>query len=263
MRNDLLRLLGYCSAAGPDRPDRLICDDPRIKSGRAFQLREDRVQLAVHHRERLARISLVTGLPDGEDDLEPMGKRSDELFANLVIALAKEMAALRVAYEHEIAPSGEHRRRDLSRKRAGILPVHILGAEPDAGALQLRANCPQVRDRRGGGAHGASQRDTLVHRRVHLPVSGDHEPGRRTVAVVLRHRCAPSRSRSAATPGSVRPSRNSIVAPPPVEIKPILSATPASCTAAARSPPPSTGVAAYAASARATSRVPAAKAGIS
>ena len=52
-----------------------------------------------------------------------------------------------------------------------------------------------------------------------------------------------------------------MVAPPPVLIKPILSATPASWTAAARSPPPITVVALEAATARATSRVPAANVG--
>src|SRR5258708_20677912 len=43
---------------------------------------------------------------------------------------------------------------------------------------------------------------------------------------------------SASTPGSFLPSKNSSDAPPPVEMCVILSATPASCTAATQSPPP-------------------------
>src|SRR5260370_27946681 len=45
-------------------------------------------------------------------------------------------------------------------------------------------------------------------------------------------------SRSAATPGSSRPSRNSSEAPPPVETCVIFADAPACSTAAAESPPP-------------------------
>src|ERR1700726_2551234 len=116
---------------------------------------------------------------------------------------------------------------------------------------------------RNGGPDRARERDALVHCRVHLPVAGNHPPGSDAAGGLACQRRAASRSRSAATPGRVLPSRNSMVAPPPVLIKPILSATPASWTAAARSPPPITAVALESATARATSRVPAANAGIS
>src|SRR5579863_957340 len=118
-------------------------------------------------------------------------------------------------------------------------------------------------DARNSGTHRLCQRKSLVHGRVHLPVPGDHRQWRPTVLWLLGQRRATSRSRSAATPGRALPSRNSMVAPPPVLIKPILSATPASWTAAARSPPPITLMALDAATARATSRVPTANAGVS
>src|SRR3990172_27472 len=57
---------------------------------------------------------------------------------------------------------------------------------------------------------------------------------------------------SAATPGRVRPSRNSREAPPPVEMWVIRSARPACLTAATESPPPMTLVAPESATAWAT-----------
>src|ERR1700736_425131 len=84
----------------------------------------------------------------------------------------------------------------------------------------------------------------------HLPVAGDERNARHF-------------SGSAATPGSVRPARNSSDAPPPVEICEILSATPAFLTAAMESPPPTIVVPFTAATARATAVVPAANASIS
>ena len=49
-----------------------------------------------------------------------------------------------------------------------------------------------------------------------------------------------TRRSSAATPGSVLPSRNSSVAPPPVETYVTFDAKPSMCAAAAASPPPTT-----------------------
>src|SRR5262249_13746418 len=97
---------------------------------------------------------------------------------------------------------------------------------------------------------------------VHLPVadaqglSGLHE--------ALRLSLVPAgRLRRAAMPGSSWPSTNSSDAPPPVETCEILSATPASLTAATESPPPTTVVPRLSARALATPRVPAAKRGFS
>src|SRR3990167_5554076 len=69
------------------------------------------------------------------------------------------------------------------------------------------------------------------------------------------------RSSRAATPGRIWPSRNSIDAPPPVEMWSILSATPAPWTADTQSPPPTTLVAPDDASARAKENGPSAYSG--
>src|SRR5258708_27580937 len=69
---------------------------------------------------------------------------------------------------------------------------------------------------------------------------------------------------SASTPGSFRPSRNSSEAPPPVEMWVILLLTPAACTAATESPPPTMEVApGFPATALATATVPVSKGGVS
>src|SRR5437764_263763 len=73
----------------------------------------------------------------------------------------------------------------------------------------------------------------------------------------------PALSVSAATPGSVRPPRNSSDAPPPVEMCVMRSARPAFFTAAMESPPPIIVVPFTDATAAATALVPVANASIS
>ena len=70
-------------------------------------------------------------------------------------------------------------------------------------------------------------------------------------------------SMSASTPGSVRPSRNSIDAPPPVLTWVRRPSRPKARTAATVSPPPATVTAALAATASPTALVPAANSGTS
>src|SRR5579875_3580038 len=76
------------------------------------------------------------------------------------------------------------------------------------------------------GEQRAHELARLRDRLVHLPVSGDQD--------------AAHAASSAATPGSVLPSRNSSVAPPPVLTCVTPSAKPSMCAAAAASPPPTT-----------------------
>src|SRR5262249_3377086 len=87
------------------------------------------------------------------------------------------------------------------------------------------------------------KQDGIVHRFEHLPVACD-EGGSHGLSL------------SAATPGSVRPPRNSSDAPPPVEICVIRSLTAAFCTAAIESPPPTMVVPRTAATERAIAVVP-------
>src|SRR2546430_11036879 len=104
--------------------------------------------------------------------------------------------------------------------------------------------------REAGGLSGAV---------VHLPVACNNRDS-------LCRRHGIYLSSSAATPGSVLPSRNSSEAPPPVETWVISSAAPACSTAAAESPPPIMVVApalVRISSMAITALVPSAKAGIS
>src|SRR5205807_10566002 len=121
---------------------------------------------------------------------------------------------------------------------------------------------------------------------VHLPVSSDDFFSHNNIMVIPgRSRGIPPRNRksnslgdpstlprndvvyclsvSSATPGNSFPSNNSSVAPPPVEMNVILSATPACLTAVTESPPPIIVIAFDRASARAIAKVPLAKSGIS
>src|SRR5215217_3385658 len=85
----------------------------------------------------------------------------------------------------------------------------------------------------------------LAKRLVHLPVSGDYRFAHIKVALQDLHDLQDFQdlSLSAATPGSSSSERNSKVAPPPVEMWVIWSATPARVTAETESPPPTITVA--------------------
>src|SRR6185437_13589005 len=89
---------------------------------------------------------------------------------------------------------------------------------------------------------------------VHLPVARDQ---RGACAHEATPALAPAPS-SASTPGSVRPSTSSSVAPPPVERWSMACSSPKRASAAAESPPPTTVTPRACATASATRRVPAA-----
>src|SRR5207245_630112 len=104
--------------------------------------------------------------------------------------------------------------------------------------------------------------DGLVNGLEHLPVtSNEWNAHKRQDPPDLSDRHV--FSVSAATPGSVRPPRNSSDAPPPVEMCVMRSARPAFFTAAMESPPPIIVVPFTDATAAATALVPVANASIS
>src|SRR5262249_19379704 len=102
--------------------------------------------------------------------------------------------------------------------------------------------------------------DRLVNGLEHLPVAGDERDSHVTLGRIPAY---PALSVSAATPGSVRPPRNSSDAPPPVEMCVMRSARPAFFSAAIESPPPTIVVPLTDATAAATAFVPLANASIS
>src|SRR5690606_36144433 len=108
------------------------------------------------------------------------------------------------------------------------------------------------------GAHrrddGLGQHGGLGMGQIHLPVGGYQGDA--------AHPSPASFTAKTSTPGRDRPSMYSKVAPPPVLIWSMASATPAWTTAAAESPPPTTTAeSSKRATVRATATVPSAKAG--
>src|SRR5689334_10888003 len=79
----------------------------------------------------------------------------------------------------------------------------------------------------------------LADRFVHLPVSGNKRFTHTSISKKDGdENQTQTRSVNASTPGSFSPAKNSSVAPPPVEMCVMRSATPARVTAATESPPP-------------------------
>src|SRR5262249_25070226 len=155
-----------------------------------------------------------------------------------------------------------HRRRYLAGERAFALPVDILRGDADVGVARRFGDRVHRGERRRDDdfdvddvLHRAAQllheEDGFVHRLEHLPVASDERNAHKTLAGGGGGRswspslpsppshpphpaypapalpAPPAFSASAATPGSVRPPRNSSEAPPPVEMCVIRSATPA------------------------------------
>src|SRR5678815_5839235 len=131
-------------------------------------------------------------------------------------------------------------RADLASVGTRFFPVHILGAEFDVLYIaQPLRNARQGRERRNdhdinprlfANFHQKriEKRVGLADGHIHLPIGCED----------LFAHGNQGLSASAATPGSVLPSSSSSEAPPPVEMKVTLSATPARLTALTLSPPP-------------------------
>src|SRR5262249_33226650 len=147
-----------------------------------------------------------------------------------------------------------HRRRNLAGKRALLLVIHVLRAQLDGRSRQYRMHGGQ-RDRWRAEhyldpAHRHQIAENTGGKVARLGGAKMHLPLARANRRAITHDAPPpvfdplsssyraSRLRSAATPGTSRPSRNSSDAPPPVETCVTFSAAPAASTAAAESPPP-------------------------
>src|SRR5690606_31532509 len=187
---------------------------------------------------------------------------------HVLVGLAQVFPALRVPYDHVVASQIlEHHGRDLAGVSALVFPKDVLGSQLDARTLD------HFCDRIQGGKRRTKDHfdpfdlisdehfdlfrepDGFACRLVHLPVAcNDRFPREISPFLCVAH--ASPASMSAATPGSSLPSKNSRLAPPPVETWLILSAKPACCTAAAESPPPTMLNAPESATAWATALVP-------
>src|SRR5579859_913948 len=265
-RADLLGVFWGGHLARPDRPDRLVRDDQAgyLPGGEPGQ---PRVKL------RAAIIEVAARLPDGQRlaDAEHRGHLLPEdrpdLGVDQRVVLIVVLPALRVPGQHELtAQLRQHSRADVSRVGAVVVLRHVLRAVPqlELVADHQRLHAAQCGERRQhDDVHGREilvvqpERELLGERErlevavVHLPVASDERLAGTHVP-----------SSSAASPGSVRPSRYSRLAPPPVEMwLNALSGNPSCLTAAAESPPPTTVSPVTWLIASATAWVPAANAG--
>ena len=147
-----------------------------------------------------------------------MPERRRHLAVDLLVGLAEEMAPLGVAEDDETAAElHEHDGGDLAREGALVLPVGVLRSPPDGRAREDLSHRGQRREGRTDHhfhparplepvAHGEGELPRFGDSPVHLPVADDEGSPHQAV------------SSRAATPGSVRPSRNSRKAPPAVEM---------------------------------------------
>jgi hypothetical protein len=226
---DLLGLGRGGGPAGADRPHRLVSDD-QLPVGEVVHVLQGAAQLAVDDRHGRLLQPLRLGLAHRQDDPQVVAPGGGQLAGDQLVALTDDVTALGVTEQDVVAKPGEHRGGDLAGEGPLVLGVAVLGAEPERAALEHLADPGQMGE--GGkqlhlhgaavqrGAQRAGQLQPLGNRRVHLPVAGDQRGG------TAQAHSATFSSR-AATPGSSLPSRYSRVAPPPVEMWLILSATPA------------------------------------
>src|SRR5579859_3494923 len=264
---DLLGVFRGGHLARADRPDRLVGNDQGgyLYGGEPGQ---PGVKLAA------AVLEVAPRLPDGQRlaDAEHRGHLLPEdrpyLGVDQRVVLVVVLAPLRVPGQHELAAQlRQHARADVSGVGAVVVLRHVLRAVPqlELVADHERLHAAQRGERRQhDDVHGREilvvqpERELLRERErlevavVHLPVAGDER-----LALGVH-----GLSSSAASPGRVRPSRYSRLAPPPVEMwLNALSGNSSCLTAAAESPPPTTVSPVTWLIASATAWVPAANAG--
>src|SRR5215471_2476060 len=267
-RADLLRVLRQRHLAGADRPDRLIGDRQHtdLLGGEPCQ---PGVKLPDAVRKMRPRLPDSQRLPDRQHWLHLVLQYGLDLGVHQRIVFVVKLPPLRVPGQYITAPElGQHPPADVTGVGAVLMWRDVLRP-----VLQLELVTLDERLHAAQGGEwrehddvnrrevlvGQPERELLGERErfqvvvVHLPVADDQ-----------RLACpAPAHwsSSSAASPGSVLPSRNSRLAPPPVEMWLKALSGKSSCrTAAAESPPPTTVSPATSLIALATAQVPAAKA---
>src|SRR5450759_5117690 len=183
--------------AGADRPHRLVRDH---QAGRIVgrTVGQARLDLRAHDLVRGPGVVVVGQLPDAHDHVELAAKRGRRLPGHHLIRLAKVDAALRVAGDDPVAPTLQHRGRDLARIRTRKLPEAVLRTELHAGLGQHLGHGHQPGERRKDGDLDAisvspRHRQDAAHQvervlrvvRIHLPVCC-HDRHRRHPAGHLR-----------------------------------------------------------------------------
>src|SRR6266436_820489 len=204
-----------------------------------------------------AGVALFLGFSQANDGGETAGKSHQGLLGDVVIGLAKKLAALGVADDDVAAADvGKHRSGDFAGEGAFLAPGNVLAGDGDARAFcGIDGGRERGERRRDGNVamfcvrnkreEGGEKRARLRERFVHFPIAGDYAASHaktsgRTKDLNTEDTESTEKKGGhllvkASTPGSLRPPRNSREAPPPVEICEILLATPDWWTAATES----------------------------
>src|SRR5438876_5752905 len=180
---DLLGLGGSGGAAGADGPHRLVGDEDAagLVEGEGTQRA---LELPLHDLQGPVGLALGQRLADADDGRQALIDSRPHLSRHHLLALAEDMAPLRVAEDHVAAADVlQHQRGDLAREGALALPVHVLRAEQHPAAAERLGDRAErgeggrhqhVAVREGKSQAGADllgQRDRLPHRLVHLPIT--------------------------------------------------------------------------------------------
>src|SRR6266568_1770638 len=189
-----------------------------------------------------AGVALFLGFSQANDGDETAGKSHQGLLGDVVIGLAKKLAALGVADDDVAAADlGKHRSGDFAGEGAFLAPGNVLAGDGDAGAFCGFDGGRERGERRRNGnvamfcvrnkrEEGGEKRARLRERFVHFPIAGDYAASHVKTSGKTKDLSTEKKGAHllvrASTPGSLRPLRNSMDAPPPVEMCEILSATP-------------------------------------
>src|SRR5580704_7954501 len=272
-RGHLLRVRWGGHFTGADGPDRLVGDDHRRHRVGRDPL-QGLVELTRAVLHVLTLLAEGEGLPQAQYGRQPGPQRSLHLGVDHLVGLVVVLAAFGVPGQYVVAAElGQHGPGHVPGVGARVVRGQVLRTIGDAQLVPVdqRLHAAQRGERRQhrhvdgvvvppgqGERQLLHQRDRLEVVLVHLPVARhQRQPGSGGLGTGVH-----AESSSAVRPGRVLPSRYSRLAPPPVEMCPnAASSRPSARIAAAESPPPTTVSPFTPATASATARVPAAKAG--
>ena len=194
-------------------------------------------QLRDRHGARAVLLEVLGGLADADDRHEAVAVRGGDLRGDDLVGLAVVLAALGVADDHVLAVElREERARDLAGVGAGVVRREVLPAERERELVGVdqRLHGAQVGERREDRDLDARRSRACASLSVQCSFCTNAIACRWSrfifqlpamSGVRRRHCCHPRTS----SPGSFLPSRNSRLAPPPVEMWPNWSSVKPSC----------------------------------
>ena len=130
--HDLVCDLRCRSATGTDGPYRLIGDGKGTGGGLGVHVDQRGDHLATDDLGSPTRLPLVQRLANAYDGTQSVLQGSGDLAADGFVRLAEELTALRVADDHVVAQSDQHRRSHLAGEGSTLVGVHVLSSHGHA-----------------------------------------------------------------------------------------------------------------------------------